>query len=311
MLLLLKISMLFFGALFFFNILLIAGLSPSKIRSRFNIQRKRSSENQSQKLLNYKFLYRYHLLLSSALNSYHPKHFAFFFFYQFFGFLVVSIVLIIGTGSWFFSVLASLFFFILFPVVLLKVRHIYLRNKLQAELYGVVVNLIQEYKKRDKIMVHALKAVRDSKSGHMNKVLSRLWINIQGDDQEKEEAAKFFSYAIGDWGPLLSHAILLGAKEGFDVEDTLSTIHENMKDFQKEVSEAESSNREVVLLGYLPLPLSLILVCLFAWFIPTDGSGFQYTFGTEKGLTVFVISMITGVINVILALVFKSPKRGV
>jgi Flp pilus assembly protein TadB len=307
---LLKVALYTSGLVSVLGIWIGLGANVTKIRERFRINRELKLSSYNREWLKNKWMRNYHFLLTSAIRKYEVNHFSKVVVSQFILFVSFSALLILVIEEIRFSIIISTFFIYFIPLGFLYFFHKQKQNDLQNNLVEASVLLLQEYEKNHYNMIYALKEVITQSKGASQIAYSRLFARMHDDDETKEMAAESFSFQLGHFrGKNLSSIILRACKDGVIVTTLLEDLVEDITEFNKRISDAETEARETAFIGIAILPSLIILhVINDQWLIP-GGNAFYYQFQTEQGLKSFLIATAFGLVGVGLALFIRKPKK--
>ena len=297
------------------GLLSVAGISislntnVSKIRERLRIDREIKLASYNQKWLNYPLLKKYHLLLDSSLKHYKMEHFSKIVVGQFLLFVAFIALFMLVMKDFLFSVGMSATFLYALPILGLFYRHKQRQNVIQDQLVDTAILLLQEYEKHSHHMLYALKETVLQIEGSAHTVYAKAFARMHGDDESKIFAAESLAFQIGHVrGKNLPTIILKGCKDGTEVSTLLEDLVEDITEFNKRVRDAQTEARETAMIGFLPIPLLILLYIVNdQWLIP-GGNTFYYQFVVPQGLKSFLIAVAFGVVGIGLGLLVRKPK---
>lgn len=283
----------------------------SKLRERIRVDQEIKLSAYNQKWVKNALLKKYHLLLDSTLKHYRIDLFSKIVLSQLFVFFALTVLLAMVIRDIRFSLSISMLFVYVFPIVGLYFLHKQRQNVIQEELVDTAILLLQEYEKNSRNMLFALKETVTQIKGKTNSVYAKTFARMHADEFMQIKAAETLAFQIGHVrGKNLATIILRGCKDGTDVTVLLEDLVEDITNFNKRVSDAQTEARETALIGFLPIPMLIILYFVNELWLLPDGGTFYYQFQTKEGLKSFLISLALGVIGIGLGLLVRKPKKG-
>lgn len=305
----LNLIVLLFGFASFVFFALYFGFDFKKAKERIRLSRELKENFYNSDWLQYSLLKQYHNLLSSSFTNYKTVYFSRIIFYQ-----VSSLLLLILTGyilleTLVWALIISLSLTVIFPILLLWIRHKSNQNKIQIDILDSLNKLLEQYQLHEHNMLYALKNVSSELDGPTKSLFAKLFTRFHGTKRERELAVESFAFSVGDWGSQIAH-IIYKAYEGYDVELLLKETIEDMTAYNRDIIDSKTDGFEVALLGYFPIPLLIIFILLEEAYVLRDGLAYYYHFIHPEGRLLLAITFIFGIINLIMAYVIGKPKRG-
>lgn len=298
------------GFLSLLGILYGLGFKPNVLRERIRLNQRLRIKRYTKFLLKSELLKKYHFLLEISFKNYTVDSFYKILVVQTITFLVMSSIFFVIINDFFVSVVASLLFVFVIPIMLLYLRHKTIQNHIQNEIVEVSIILLQEYQKNHYHMIYALKEVVERTKGKSHETYARLFSRMLGDNETKKSGAELFSFQIGQVrGKNLSTLILRACKDGTNVTEMLEELVSDVTEFNKRKRTGETQARETAAIGFFPI-FALIFLVIFnqTTFIP-NGKAMEYQFQTPLGLKSFIFSVLCSVIGIVMFIVLKNPKK--
>ncbi|OIJ09459.1 hypothetical protein BKP35_16525 [Anaerobacillus arseniciselenatis] len=307
----LYIGLIVLGILSLFFLLLALGFDTKRIQGRFKASSEMKAKKYSDFLLKKSFFKKYHFLLLTTVPGYKVQHFATILYSQFVLFVFLSVILRVLLETWKLSLFSALFFSILLPLIFMSIQLMKIKDSVYETIGDAIEVLLQSYRKHNYNMLYALKDLTDSTHGPLKSIFTSLFIRMHGTEKDQDYASEVFAFQIGkNWGIILSRSILKSIKEGINVEITLEHILEDLSNFNKINRKSKTKGREATFLGFLPIPLTFLFIFLGDKYLIPGGNVYYYHFGTPLGLKVFIITMILGAINLVMAYILNKSKQG-
>lgn len=288
-----------------------ASFSFQAVKNRLRINRSIRQRNYQSRILKNKWVYKYHRLLLAASTRYKAIYLSRILFVQALVFLLTFVFMLVNTATLFFPLITAVFIGVIVPVVIARLRVMKIRSNTQTNLSLLATELKQNYQKNYGNMMYAIKDTANFlPKGDAKKIFSILYIRLQ-DYEYRREAVEVFSYQLGEsWGKNLGITILKSLQEGTDVNDTLNDLKEDITEFNKELSNAESSGRMIARFGkFTGLFVALMLVVNAEFFMQFNA--YKYHFNDPVGVRILIISLVASFVGYVMAKLLEKPKKSI
>ena len=228
-------------------------------------------------------------------------------------FVSLSIFLILFGRSTFFM-LISLFISAI-PYIFLKIRVTSIQRQGSYEAETLVSELINQYKINNLNMIAAIDntifIIKDCP--HSKKALFNLSLVIKdyGNDEKLNNAIdNFVASTNTEWAKLLGMNILESISNGTDISVSLDSILSELKEIKSIIEKDRRSNNEAFNMVKFIIPGVYILSPIVAnrIFGFTYRKFFDYQFGSELGIRIFIIFIIFTAISSVIMFILSKPK---
>ncbi|HET7628047.1 MAG TPA: hypothetical protein VFK44_06610 [Bacillales bacterium] len=196
------------------------------------------------------------------------------------------------------------------PYFFLRVRLTAIRSRTSLLFLSYFPVILQNYQSSNKDLYFALaESIPQIKNSEMQRVYMKLLnaLQLKRTRAEFEESVRIFVYSINStfakrFGKLVIRAHL----ERADVSESFSQLDADIRKRKSDMQSEKTKNFDTVNLGFLP-----IATIPFAFYFAHSLSGvldFWYFFQQKTNLTLFVITVVGGILCVSTSFLLRKPK---
>lgn len=198
------------------------------------------------------------------------------------------------------------------PYLYLRLRLNNIRHMMSTEFLNIVQLITQNYNAQHYDMYHALiETQKEIKNKTLRKVIVKLISDLQVARSEKElrESIQVFTYTAGtSWSKRLGSIILKAYLYDENVLNALVVLSKQMEQTEEMLEEEKSETLDHVYNGYLTLPIFIASLFL-GYFTSGAQDWWKLQFGFSPTLFTFILSVVSVVFSLIIALFLKHPKN--
>lgn len=298
-------------ALSFITLLTLFGFKFNRFKKRIEFNQEYKSKKTAKQLKNYAVFRKYDYYLTICFHFYKTEMLSTVVMIQGITYISLLITLIINDGvSILLAIFSTTILVVVVPIGTLYFRHLVLKSKTQNEMYKGMTILLAEYEKHDYDMLTAIKATGDHLNNDTGKLFSKLFIHLNGTRKEQDEGLWQFEQGAGEWGGNLSHIIKMAIQDQVNVIDSISNLQETIRQFDKKAEEKESENKDIAIMSFLTIPLTVGMTFAVAMFLPEDNILYKYILQSSLGIQTLILTVIVGLFNLAVGFIFINPKKG-
>lgn len=285
------------------------GFHVQGVLNRIKLRKRIKSEHLRSKLLTYKAIASYHLLLQSTFVSYREQMLS-----RIIGLQLLCLVFFLfffwmSTQHLLFTVFISFGFAFFVPLGVMWSRLYSIRNQSQMQLVPTTMMIYQKYEQNQRNMLFTLKEVIQSSESSMKKILGLYFIQVQKGAESRNQASQVLAHQIGaQWGRNLVNILQKSLEEGAPVSHVLRDLTVDMSEFQKRIRQAHTEGKEIIALGYMPILSIPVSLFINDWYL-IRGNTYAHYFSTSLGLQVFSMTLILAIIGLFMAYIYSKPKQ--